>query len=486
MNRRSFLRGSSTVLVAASSVARARVAPAAVPPGATRLRVTEADLRVGSLTGRVYRLEQDDGTAGYTGTRGQRFRVLVENGTGAPFSIHWHGLILPNGQDGVPYVTQRPIRPGQQRLYDFPIVQAGTYWMHSHFGLQEQGMMTAPLILREPAGPVPVERDVVVILNDFTVRDPLDILKGLQGKHERPGMMGQAMPARRRGGRDLADVTYDALLANRRVLADPEVVRVVPGEVVRLRIIDAASATNVFVSTGALAAEAVAVDGEDIVPLRGRTFELAIAQRIDLRVRIPEGQGAYPVLARGEGTDLVAGVILATAGASLPALSPRAGSLAGALTNAQEARLRAARPLPARPVDRTLRVTLEGNMMSYVWTLNGQTWPRITPLVVNRGERVELVFTNGTPMAHPMHLHGHVFQVTAIDGQAFPGALRDTVLVAPGQTVTAQLDAAYQGYWMIHCHVLYHQAAGMMTVLRYDGFEDRSYDPLASLAELRR
>ena len=89
-------------------------------------------------------------------------------------------------------------------------------------------------------------------------------------------------------------------------------------------------------------------------------------------------------------------------------------------------------------------------------------------------------------MAHPMHLHGHVFQVTAIDGTRMHGARRDTVLVLPRQTVTVQFDAAYPGYWMIHCHVLYHQAAGMMTVLHYEGFENRSYDPRASLSEFSR
>jgi FtsP/CotA-like multicopper oxidase with cupredoxin domain len=85
-----------------------------------------------------------------------------------------------------------------------------------------------------------------------------------------------------------------------------------------------------------------------------------------------------------------------------------------------------------------------------------------------------------------MHLHGHVFQVTEIDGQGFPGATRDTVLVLPRQTVKVQFDAAYPGYWMLHCHILYHQAAGMMTVLKYEGFEDSNYNPLASRAEYAR
>ena len=102
------------------------------------------------------------------------------------------------------------------------------------------------------------------------------------------------------------------------------------------------------------------------------------------------------------------------------------------------------------------------------------------------GVPYELAFVNETGMAHPMHLHGHVFQVTEINGTSMRGARRDTVLVVPRQTIKVQFDATYPGYWMIHCHVLYHQAAGMMTVLRYEGFENRSYDPMASLSEYRR
>jgi FtsP/CotA-like multicopper oxidase with cupredoxin domain len=285
---------------------------------------------------------------------------------------------------------------------------------------------------------------------------------------------------------DLADVKYDALLANRRTLADPDVVRVRPGQTVRLRLIAAGSATNFFIDTGTLDAQAIAVDGEGIVPLAGRSFELGLAQRLDLRLSIPSGEGAYPILAQGEGTDLRTGLMLATPNAAIPTLSQKAETVAGALTNAQELRWQAARPLPAKPVDRTLEVALNGDMAKYVWAINGQTWPNITPLEVKKGERVELVFTNQTGMSHPMHLHGHVFQVTEIGGTPLSGATRDTVLVTPNQTVNVQFDAAYPGYCMLHCHILYHQTAGMMSVLKYQGFEDRNYDPLASRAEFAR
>jgi FtsP/CotA-like multicopper oxidase with cupredoxin domain len=467
--------------------------PAPTPAGFTRLRVVESPLTVGGKTINAYRIQQDDGTLGYTGAKGQRFQVALENGTSGPLSIHWHGLILKNGQDGVPYVTQLPLKPGEQRLYDFPIMQAGTYWMHSHWGFQEQQLMTAPLILRDPSAPDLEEHDVVVMLNDYTARDPAAILADLKGAGSRTGARG-TMGARSgmsgmkmaMSAKDLNDVSYDALLANRRPISDPEIIRVLPGRTVRLRIINGASGTNFFVRTGRLRAEAIAIDGESIVPLAGTSFELGIAQRIDLRVTMPRGDASYPVLAQGEGTDMLAGVVLATPGATVLPLDPKAAKAAGTFSGQQELRLRAARPLAARPIDQRIRVSLGGDMAKYLWTLNGQAWPKITPLEIRQGERVEIAFVNETAMTHPMHLHGHVFQVTEIGGRKVSGALRDTVSVLPRQTIKAQFDASYPGYWMIHCHILYHQAAGMMTVIHYEGFTNRSYDPLASLVEFRR
>src|SRR5262245_1217762 len=365
MERRAFLTGSVGALgtIAASS---ARAQPAAsLPAGFVRLRVVPGELTVDGKVGKAYRIEREDGRLGWVGRRGGRFQVALDNGLADPLSIHWHGLILPDGQDGVPYVTQPPIKPGERRLYDFPLVQAGTYWMHSHFGLQEQVMVTAPLIILDERAQA--MQDVVMMLNDFTTRDPAAILESLRATPMAGRKMGGAMKKGIGSKPDLTDVAYDAFLANRRSLTDPEVVRVTEGESVRLRVINMSSGSNYFVSTGQLGAQAIAVDGEDIVPLLGTRFELGVAQRIDLRMQIPRGGGAYPILAQAEGTDGQAGIILATAGAAVPTVSPKASRLAGALTNQQETRLRALHPLARRSVDRRLRVMLGGDMMSYVW-----------------------------------------------------------------------------------------------------------------------
>jgi FtsP/CotA-like multicopper oxidase with cupredoxin domain len=249
-------------------------------------------------------------------------------------------------------------------------------------------------------------------------------------------------------------------------------VKVAPDKEVRLRIINGASSTNFFIHLGELKGEAIAIDGEDIVPFEGSQFEVAVAQRIDVRVKIPHGtRGVYPIIAQGEGVKLQTGLVLATGGTKIPVLEEEAEQAAGALSYTQELRLKAKNPLPQKKIDRRLVLNLEGSMEKYSWLLNGKAWPHHDPLMVKEGERVELTFVNQTMMSHPMHLHGHVFQVTEINGQPIVGALRDTILVLPKATVKVQFDAKYPGNWPLHCHNLYHQYAGMMTILNYEGFK---------------
>ena len=145
-----------------------------------------------------------------------------------------------------------------------------------------------------------------------------------------------------------------------------------------------------------------------------------------------------------------------------------AAAASPALTLDLERSLRATQPLTPRKADRVHQVDLTGEMVGYVWSINGVPWTKdVPPLAVAKGERVELVFQNRTPMPHPMHLHGHEFQVVEINGKRFPGAVRDTVLVTPGARVVVAFDANNPGYWAMHCHLLYHMDAGMFTTVRY-------------------
>jgi FtsP/CotA-like multicopper oxidase with cupredoxin domain len=162
------------------------------------------------------------------------------------------------------------------------------------------------------------------------------------------------------------------------------------------------------------------------------------------------------------------GIILATAKGEVKKLGAAQRLPTSRVDVALEGLLAAAEPFVERVVDRTLTADLTGDMASFVWGINGKPYGEDTPLLVRAGERVELVMQNRTNMAHPMHLHGHRFQVTAIGDRRLAGAVRDTVLVPVGTSVTVAFDADNPGKWAFHCHNEYHMAAGMMTSVQYE------------------
>ncbi|WP_331712957.1 multicopper oxidase family protein [Legionella waltersii] len=424
-------------------------------------------------------MEQPDGTWGFRGEKGQLFDAIVKNTLDAPTVIHWHGLILPNNQDGVPYVTQPPIPAKGSYHYRFKLVQAGTYWMHSHADLQEQRFLSAPFIINDPNEHI-ADKEVVMMIGDFSFKEPTVILKDLRKSNRMPMNMSQGkmsmsssmLKNSKSSQPDLVDVHYDAFLTNYRTLQNPEIIPVKEGEKVRLRIIAGSAMTNFFIHTGQLNAEAIAVDGERIKPILGNQFQLAVGQRIDLLVTIPKGEGTYPILAQGEGTNMRTGLILATENAKIVLPNEKIATKAGALNYDQEFKTTALHPLSPQKPGQTLTVTLDGSMATYTWQINKQSWPIVNPIEVKPNKRIEMVFVNNTGMEHPMHLHGHVFEVTEIDGKPLKqGAMRDTVLVMPKSTVKIQFDTNNPGNWMMHCHMLYHQATGMMTFINYDGVD---------------
>jgi FtsP/CotA-like multicopper oxidase with cupredoxin domain len=509
-------------------------------PPPVQLEVTTRTIEVKGLnfgdrkaqTAQVYELAATGSRApGLRFIKGNRFRVQLVNRLSEPTLIHWHGLTVPSAQDGVPGLSKDPIAGGATYDYDFPLVQSGTYWMHSHMNLgQTQRLMSAPLIIADPEDAARDEQEVVVLLNDFTFQDPDLILRGLQANLQAAlraashgigtGMttgsmnmgsmtmgsmtmgsmnmdkgptsagtmnansmygnntdisssarMGSTMPM------SLNDVEYDAYLANRRTLDDPEVVRVERGGRVRLRIINGADATNFTIDLGSLLGQLIAVDGRAVVPFSGVRFPIAMAQRLDIRVALPPGEGFYPILAQREGDVIRTGIVLATANARVPRIEPLADGRLPKLYLGLEQQLVASELLPPRPAQRTHEVVLGGDMWYFVWTINGKVYGEDTPLSVVKGERVELVLRNTTMMSHPIHLHGTDFQVVAI-GSADPnkagagtvrlkGVRRDTVIVPPATSVTVAFDADTPGRWAFHCHNSYHMAAGMMTSIQY-------------------
>lgn len=482
--RRALLRGGAALaacaMLPASPIRAATKAPNANPGGSPLpLRAAKRTLEVKGRAATVLRLEGPSGP-GLTLDAGQRFVVNLTNELDEPTLIHWHGQIPPNEQDGVPDMPLPALRPGESRAYDFA-PRTGTFWMHSHIPFQEMQLLAAPLIVRSAAEMQEDRQDVVMLLHDFSFRSPEEVMDAIGAGHgsgghggghgghgahtAASGQAGMSMPGAQMAGMDLNDHDWDAYLANDRTLDDPQVVQVEKGGRVRLRIINAAAATVFWIETGALAGRLTSVDGDPVEPQAGSRFGIAMGQRLDIELDLPPATGSWPVLARREGAREQTGLILATAGASVGKLPEMSSTAAAAFDTdlAQESRLRAAHPLPQRPADRQMMVMLGGTMQPYLWTINGAVWGQHQPLEAVSGERVEITFHNMSMMGHPMHLHGHVFQVVAVNGQRFSGALRDTVYVPPMAMVTVALDAGEAASWMLHCHHMPHLVTGMMT-----------------------
>lgn len=498
MHRRNFLNGLTTGAAALGTSAAlrpirawAQVAPSGPSPKLAgwpqRLGIVNRTIEINGKAARVFGLSQPNGTLGLTLEAGSGFNVAVSNDIDAPTLIHWHGLTPPWPMDGVPDNPAKLLNPSEVRRYTFPVGAGGTHWMHAHT-LQEQKLLAAPLIVRTAADLRRDEQDVVILLHDFSftpAEELLAKLKGTASTYSKPmdhaamghGSMMKGMGHMPSGSMqpmksghamsdmaamDLNDIDYDAYLANDRTLDDPQVVTVDKGGRVRLRIINGATATAFTIHTGSLDGELIAVDGQAVHPVAGDSFPISMGQRLDIRLQLPRAGGSYPILALREGAAERTGIILASAGAGTGRI-PVLGQVKGPVLDlGLEQRLQAEEPLAKRKADRSVALTLTGNMAAYSWGIDGGDTLR-----VKRGERIEVSLTNVSMMAHPIHLHGHHFQVVGINSRTIVGAVRDTVLVPPMTSVTLVFDADNPGRWPLHCHHLYHMAAGMMAFVDY-------------------
>jgi len=446
------------------------------------LVVEKRDIVVKGRSASVLGVRQPNGTAGLILDPGQAFRGNLRNALSVPTIIHWHGQNPPPDQDGVPEFNVPALLPGEIRSYDYE-ARAGTHWMHSHQGLQEQALLAGPLIVRTTEDLSADEQEVVVLFQDFSFKSPEELLASLTGGamtgHDHSTMSsgnttGQdmsnmsSMAGMDHGAKpDLNDINYDAYLANDRTLDDPQVVRTERSGKVRLRLINAAAATAFWIDLGGVEATLLAVDGDPVEPISGSRFPLAIAQRVDLRLTVPAG-AVIPVFAQREGDTSRTGILLAAPDAAVGRLDSNAASEAPPVDLSLERRLKSTTPFSTRPIDNALTMELTGTMSPYAWSIDGRNWGDHLPLRVKKGQRVGLKIVNKTMMAHPMHLHGHHFQIVALDGVPLAGAMRDTIHVMPEATVDLIFDADNPGRWLFHCHNLLHMATGMMTEVAYD------------------
>ena len=456
-------------------------------------------------------IRQVDGQRGYTTSQVNGVNLELINQLPVPTSVHWHGLILPNAMDGVPFVTQPPIPPGQRQRIHYPLVQNGTFWMHSHYGLQTQAYVAEPFVILSEEQERWADRTITVMLRDFSFTPASQILgnvvAGERGGatamakrladfawHEPRMLLTQQWDQanqrfcwkQEQGILMMApDVVYDALLANERSLDAPEIIDVEPGETVAIRWIAGSAFMSFFLDLGDLEGELLRTDANPVEPISGSVFQLATAQRLTLRVKLPEEPGVFPLLALGERSNLRCGVVLrSNTKLSVPDLAPQTHQWTGRLDFTQDKHLRAEQPLAVRDADNTIPIALTGPAPKYKWGLNHRFYPYRAPYWVEKGQRVEMVFTNPTPMGHPMHLHGHEFQILEIDGEPLSGAMRDTVYVPKGGTCRIAFDANNRGIWAFHCHISYHHIRGMFNVVAYRSADLSWWDPSGVSHEL--
>ena len=482
---------------------------------------------------------------------GQRARLHVTNTLAEDSSIHWHGLLVPFQFDGVPGVSFPGIRPGERFTYDFPIRQSGTYWWHSHSGLQEQAGHYGPIIV-ESAEPDPrYDRDYVVLLSEFTPLHPHDIMRKLKvGEHyfqrdmltasegTMPGSMRRMWGKMRMNPRDISDVTGSTytFLVNGHGPQDDLQFAFVPGERVRLRVINGSAMTFFNLRIPGVPMTVIQADGQDVDEVEVDEFQIGVAETYDVIVSPPAGSHAIvaeamdrsgmgiasltshkghiatppplrqiPTLTMadmgmmdhsahsrsgmasmegmdhsmcdtsalpadveaGPGVDMVAPMPMDRMdfpGLGLDTVSHRV---------LRYTDLRARRMNPHREIDREMEIHLTGNMERYMWSFDGRKFTAVTddPIRFGYDERVRVKLVNQTMMAHPIHLHGHFFElVNGADHMHQP--LKHTVVVQPGGTATFDLTANEPGDWAFHCHLLYHMHAGMMQVVTVRPFPE--------------
>ncbi|WP_149536702.1 multicopper oxidase family protein [Siccirubricoccus phaeus] len=461
LTRRQFWKAGGALALAGGLPAKGHAATATSAPVSLRLTAAPAHAPMvgddhpatavwaygGSVPGPVLRVRQ-----------GVRFRAVVENRLDESTTVHWHGIRLPNAMDGVPGLTQPPIRPGGRFAYEFTPPDAGTFWYHPHDNsLVQQGRGLAGALIVEEAEPPRVDRELVWVIQDWRLTRDAQVAPGFGGRME------TAMAGR----------LGNTVTVNGRV---PDAVRVRSGERVRLRIVNAATARIVALRFEGHRPVVVALDGQPCAPHEpvGGRLLLGPAMRADVILDMAGKPGSRHAVI-DDFYDRLAYELVALA-------YERAAPLRD---HALDAPVRLPpNPLPEPDLASAERheLVLQGGMMGGMgmmgmrgaaWAINGMSMTGkgdtdMPPLLsLARGRTCVLSLRNETAWWHPMHLHGHSFRVLTRNGTAVAGAeWGDTVLVEPRQTVEVAFVADNPGAWMLHCHVMDHEVSGLMGVLR--------------------
>jgi FtsP/CotA-like multicopper oxidase with cupredoxin domain len=395
---------------------------------------------------------------------GDRVSVDFRNDLPQETSVHWHGLAIRNDMDGVPHLVAEPVAPGGRFKFDFVVPDPGTYWFHPHSGLQLDRGLYAPFIVDDPHEPGGYDDERVVVLDDWTDgvgASPEQILADLKrkGSSMSGGGMGGGMGM---SGTDGGDVDYPVYLINGRVPSDPDVLQSRPGQRIRLRLVNAAADTIFDVAVAGHQMLITHTDGYPVQPVSTSLLRLGMGERYDVIITV--AGGVFPLVARPLGKSGLARALVRAGKGTAPEIDYRPGELDGIPLTVFGLRATDGSRLPTRSPDAIQELNLNGGMGDYIWTINGRTYDQTKPLTVREGQSTRLRIRNHSMMSHPLHVHGHTFQVGSAGG---PGARKDTILVPPMAGVDVDLLANNPGRWMVHCHNAYHAEAGMMTRLDY-------------------
>ncbi|MDJ0336723.1 multicopper oxidase family protein [Cryobacterium sp. PH31-O1] len=402
---------------------------------------------------------------------GDTLNIPVTNLLAEPTSVHWHGLALRNDADGVPDITQPAIAAGDNFDYRFRLNQPGTYWYHSHVDMQRERGLSGALIIEDPREPLLYDQEWVIMLDDWldgitgTPNEALDELSmgmDMSGMNMPMTHMLMGASSTYLGG-DAGDVRMPAHLFNGKAAEDAEVLQSSAGNRIRLRIINAAGDTAYRVGVPGQKITLTHTDGFPVQHIDVDAVVVGMGERIDAILTVPDGY--TPLLALPEGKVGRAYGLISTGSGTAPVAAALPTSLDGVVSDGGRLKADESVLLTAKTPDRVHTMRLTGSMGKYNWSINERRFDMKKPFAgafdIKVGERVKIKMVNDTAMWHPMHLHGHSFQLNG------NGARKDTVIVRPKETVTMQFDADNPGQWIAHCHNAYHAEQGMLGLFSY-------------------
>lgn len=459
-----------------------------------KLTATEASIDLGGRTVRTWAYGDALPGKEVRITAGDVLDLTLANHLREATTLHSHGIRMRCDMDGVPGLTQRSINPGEDFTYRFAVAHPGTYWLHSHSGMQLDRGLYAPLIVEDPKEPLSYDKEWVIVLDDWvdgvSGSTPDRVLSQLRGGEAAPMDMGEGAhgpnsakssgahdsPAAKAAGPDRVlrdsysrilesmggNVDYPHYLINGRLPGAPSVYQARPGDRIRLRIINAGGDTAFRVALGGHEMTVTHTDGYPVEHTKTEALLLGMAERYD--VMITAGDGVFPLVAIAEGKGARAMAVLRTSSGALPPPTAHPDELDGMLVPARRLVPHESVALSDDEPDREMRIKLTGGMENFDWGFDHERYSIEKRIPIREGERVRISLINATDMWHPVHLHGHTFAMTGIDAV---GARKDTAHVLPHRKLVIDFYADNPGLWMLHCHNQYHSESGMMTILGY-------------------